>query len=96
MKAFIASLVPEEYCETVRNIFLPEKTPLELPAVMLQWVASGFPGWPAGGPRREPGSSNWPLETVPCVGWNQPRAVAELKLMSSFMGTRCWEAGLAL
>lgn len=35
MKAFIASLVPEEYCEAVRNIFLPEKTPLELPAIML-------------------------------------------------------------
>lgn len=59
-------------------------------------MAACFPGWPAGGPRREPGSSNWPLETLPCVGWNQPRAVAELKLMSSFMGTRCWETGLAL
>lgn len=35
MRAFIASLVPEEYCETVRNIFVPEKAPLELPAIML-------------------------------------------------------------
>lgn len=64
-------MVPEECCQTVRNIPLPEKTPLSYQLLCCS-------GWSVGGPRREQGSSNWPLETLPCAGWNQPRANEQL------------------